>query len=192
MSFRISKSLGSRLRGNDGVCVSCLFLFARSVPLTFPPSDEPSSGMQSGLTARNAVEGRGRDAEAFSDCAGMHCLKSPRRNEQRREPLKQIHRFSGEEYRQCSLVTFLRQESHSPAGARPGKPSGYTAAGIIELTEWQCPTPTRPAANRVGVVQSASSSTVTNLNSRLHPPGREGRKYPGRVPANHPTERLRK
>ena len=67
----------------------------RSVLLPFPLSEEPTTEgsaklnvMEAGLTARNAVEGRGRDAEAFSDCAGMRCLESPRRNEQHREPRK--------------------------------------------------------------------------------------------------------
>ena len=50
------------------------------------PFDEPSSRVESGLTARSEAKGRGRDADAFSDCTGMCCQKSPGRNEQHREP----------------------------------------------------------------------------------------------------------
>ena len=108
----------------------------------------------------------------------MHC--APRERAELCEALR-------EEYRQCSFGYFsCAKKSTSPAGATPTgmsaveqrRSSCRVPANLPAKPLWkqtrravrQLPPPGRPVANRVGVVQSACSSTVTTMNSRLYPP----------------------
>ena len=59
------------------------------------------------------------DAEAFSDCTGMYCRKSPGWNAQRREPLKQLYRFSGEEPGNVLWLLSCAKKVTRPPGRDP-------------------------------------------------------------------------
>ena len=97
------------------------------------PFDEPSSRVESGLTARSEAKGRGRDADAFSDCTGMCCQKSPGRNEQHREP-RAARLGAGH----VSLVTFFAPKKVTrPPGRDPAmmavEPNASRASSLLHV-----------------------------------------------------------